>query len=159
MGLFKNIFGKRKNVKTQNNALTATKAFSTLMQCTADALDSKDQGIKTGIINPNWTTNEVISFLFAFYIYHEYEKTFSPIMAANFLKEYCHPEIYTEFKNFYLSLAQDQKVNLSQINFEGDILPSIDIPAFAAKSKQIGYKKHWNPFKEPYKSQWNNAFN
>lgn len=153
--LIKKVVGQKK----EKHVINATQSFQTLMHATAAALDARKEGIQTGIIPPSMPTEEIIPYLYSLYVFMDYEKKFSPIIAGNLLKIYCPKDFSIAFEFYYKEIAKSKGMNLYNITFDNDLIePFIDISSFAKKSIDLGFKRHWNPFKEPYRSEWDSCF-
>ena len=141
----------------QEDCLSATKGFQVLIQATADATDEKELGVQAGFIPKESSTDEAIGILFATYIFRLYEKKFSPTIAYRILEIFCREPILHAYKvtycYLYTQLSKEQ-VNFNKINID----PMMDIYSMACHVKDIGYKIHWNPFKEPFYSLWISGF-
>ncbi len=133
----------------QEDCLSVTKGFQVLIQATDDATDEKELGVKAGFIPEESSTDEAIGILFATYIFRLYEKKFSPTIAYRLLEIFCREPILQSYKvtycHLYAQLSKEQ-VNFNNINID----PIMDIYSMACHAKDIGYKIHWNPFKEPF---------
>jgi len=139
----------------EKSIITATQSFQSLMQATADALDAREEGIQAGIIISSMPTEEVIPYLYSLYVFIGYERKHSPITACNLLKIYCPEDFSITFEFYYRELAKLEGMDVNIIDFNDDsIIPFIHIPSFAETSARLGNKRHWNPFKEPFRSQW-----
>ena len=152
MDFIKRIFGSSKE-----DCLTTTKGFQILLQATADAMDAREDGIKAGLISEHCETDEAIGVLYATYIFNLYEKKLSPIVAYRILEVYCRKIISEAYKLSYISYLRNTKN--PDIDFSKNNIDTImEVYPLACRGKEIGYKMHWNPFREPFHSLWNCGF-
>ncbi len=135
--------------------LTATKAFQILIQSTADVTDCRDDGEKIGIIKQWMNYDEAIAIILAWRITTEYEKNVSPKRMMSLLMNYCRDSLIDAYADFACQLLQKENIATSP-----DILKDkqhdvfIDIEKFAISGRRIGFKSSWNPFREPFSTQW-----
>ena len=145
---------------SEEKILKIASAFTMLVQCSADVYDCRAEGERTGIINPDYTDDEAISFLSAFYLLNDnYDKSYSPAIMSRTMETYCRPSFFSDFRFFYAALAK--KLHQYEIDnkiYNLDIEVLMDVHEFALSGKMLGNKQHWNIFKEPYLTEWNNAF-
>jgi hypothetical protein len=152
LGILSGLFGS-----SMGDCLSVTKGFQILLQVTADVMDAREQVDGSGLIPTNRSTDEAIGILYATYIFNLYEKEFSPLMGFRILEVYCRETILEIYK-FSYKLFLKRSVNI-EIDFSKNIIdPVMEIYPMACQVKKLGHKKHWNPFKEPFYSLWNDGF-
>ena len=141
--------------------ITATKAFTLLIQATADITDKREEAEKLGFIEKSMTDTQAIGTLLAQYILiGDYEYEISPQIMFSLIKNYCHEEILEWFKESYYIITKYN--NIKQIplsQFESQQFDvSMDIKGAAEQGSLLGWQISWCPFKEPYKTRWLNSF-
>lgn len=146
----------------QNKILTATAAYQLFLTCISSCIDSKEEGLKSGILQEHIPDSQSIPALIAISLWnYGYESHLSPSIMYSFLEYYAINEMSEDFLYSY----QQYSLKVYGIEVYDDISNEqitalIDITDFAKKSKELGAKKHWGKFfKEPYKTLWNDVFN
>lgn len=140
-----------------NKVLTTVFAFQLLMQATADAIDAREKCKQNGIIQEWMNEGESIAMVLAVRLTTDgFEQNLSPKIMHSLLKNYCRDEIKDSFLDFYAGLLKlDTLENVVSEQFNA----LMDIRGCAIVGKDIGWKEHWNPFKEPFFAQWKSGFN
>ena len=142
-----------------DKTLTATSAFQLLIQASSDAIDHREQGEMLGLIQPWMSQNEGIAAVLALLIRKGYESDISPKIMTSLLKKYCHHDLSEAFMQFFCQLAGQNGLEISADSLRNSVFDThIDISQFAIAGKSLGWKASWGAFKEPYSSQWRNAF-
>lgn len=146
----------------QDKILTATAAYQLFLTCISSCTDSKEEGLKSGILHDHIPDSQSIPALIAMSLWnYGYESHFSPSIMYAFLEYYAINEMSEDFLYSY----QQYSLKVYGVEVYDDIsnkhiIALIDITDFAKKSKELGAKKHWGKFfKEPYKNLWNDVFN
>ena len=142
--------------KEQKEILTPTKAFEAIMQACSESIEHREEWETAGMLTPSSSADEAIGVLFANWMFFQFEKTFSPSMAMMFVRIYCRQQITSTVNDTLLSLGKKDGVNLV-LNKQSMVF-LIDVYNYATRGKNIGYQKHWNPFKEPFFSLWEAGF-
>lgn len=152
LGILSGLFGS-----SVGDCLSVTKGFQILLQVTADVMDAREQVDGSGLIPVECNTDEAIGILYATYLFNLYEKEFSPLMGFRILEVYCRETILEMYKFSYKFFLK-RSTNI-EIDFSKNIIdPVMEIYPMACRVKKLGHKKHWNPFKEPFCSLWNDGF-
>lgn len=141
------------------HCITATKAFQLLIQSTADVTDHRDDGEKIGIIKQWMSDDEAIAIVLALRVITEYEINFSPKVTMSLLINYCRTDLIDAYADFVIQLFKKENVviTLDELkNKQHDVL--IDVENFAIACRRLNFKPSWNPFREPFSTQWRNGF-
>lgn len=137
--------------------LTATAAFQILLQSTADVTDCRSDGENVGIIQKWMSHDEAIAIVLAWRVISEYEQNVSPKLMMSLLTNYCREDITDAYANFISQLLQKNNVKISQHELKSkqyDVF--IDIAEFlsSGRASGLGFKRSWNPFREPFFTEW-----
>jgi hypothetical protein len=151
------IWDEVKRTGSKIPSLSATQAFFTLIQATADAIDARSGGEAVGIIQKWMNEDEAIAMVLAYYVWTGFDDCNAANVGA-MLTVYCRAEIVTSFYEFYPQLA---KKRFDELFPEGvgvaHIILAVDIGQYA-RNNRANVKQHWNPFREPFASEWHRAF-
>lgn len=146
----------------QDNILTATQAYQLFFECVAACMDSKEEGIKRGILQEDIPSYREIPSLIVLKLWDKgYDTRISPSIMYAFLLIYAMDEMSEYFLFYYQQFSlKAHGVKVSDDISNVTLYPFIDIDEFAETSKELGYKKHWGAFlKEPFITQWDQVFN
>ncbi|USR67208.1 hypothetical protein NFC79_21125 (plasmid) [Providencia stuartii] len=146
----------------QDNILTATQTYQLFFECVAACIDSKEEGIKRGILQEDIPSYREIPSLIVLNLWDKgYDTRISPSMMYAFLLIYAMDEMSEYFLFYYQQFSlKAHGVKVSDDISNVTLYPFIDMDEFAETSKELGYKKHWGEFlKDPFKTQWDNVFN
>lgn len=138
-----------------------TKAYELLLTNSASVLDERQMGIDAGMIMPDMEDWEAINLVNAITLFFTYDHEFSPHAYLAFLEKYCEPRYADGLMHFYPQIAVQNGVVLDDNIWTPKTQTEfvLDIHAYALKTKGFGGKRHWGlPFKEPYLTHWNDAF-
>ncbi|CAN7777165.1 hypothetical protein [Caballeronia sp. LjRoot31] len=151
------VWDEVKRTGSKISSLSATQAFFTLIQATADAVDARSSGESAGVIQKWMNGDEAIAMVFAYYVWTGFDDRNAAIVGA-MLTEYCRTEIIASFYEFYPQLAKKRFEELFPDGVgESPVQLTMDIGQYALTNR-TNIKQHWNPFREPFASDWHDAF-
>lgn len=129
----------------QDKILTATSAYQLFLTCISSCIDSREEGLKSGMLQEHIPDFQSIPSLIAMSLWnYGYEYHLSPSIMYSFLDYYAINEMSEYFLFYYqqFSLKAYGVEVCEDISIE-KFVSLIDITNFAKKSKELGAKKHW----------------
>lgn len=146
----------RPKQQSEKPCITVTTITQLVMQSTVDAYDSRNEGIKVGLITPEMNDMEAIAAPLSFYVFSGFEENFSPKLTLSFLDNYCLDEIKERFIFHYMKFASRSEVcfGINDFDSHGRITAITDIEGLARRGHECNLTVHHNPFKDPYRSIW-----
>jgi hypothetical protein len=143
---------------SHDSCLTATEAFQILIQSTADVTDRRVDGEKIGIVKQWMNCDEAIAIVLALLVTTEYELNFSPKLMMSLLMNYCRYSLADAYADFSCQLLRRENIIMTPSEFKDNQFDVfIDINDFAISGRNLGFKSTWNPFREPFSTQWRNG--
>lgn len=143
-----------------DDILSTTRAFQCLIEATAAALDSREEGEKLGIIAAWMDLDEAIAVVAAYTIFQRYERSHSPAIMISVFRTYCRPEILSAFIDFYGQMAAAISLNIGAIVERSENIASmISISDVARRGRELGWKSGWGySLSAPFAAEWQSAF-
>ncbi|WP_075323728.1 hypothetical protein [Acidithiobacillus albertensis] len=143
---------------SHDSCLTATEAFQILIQSTADATDRRVDGEKIGIVKQWMNYDEAIAIVLALRVTTEYELHFSPKLMMSLLMNFCRDSLADAYADFACQLLGRENIMMTPSQLKDNpFVVLIDINDFAISGRNLGFKPAWNPFREPFSTQWRNG--
>lgn len=140
-------------------SLTAAEAFQLLVEVSGDLLESRDRYEHSGYVQEWMSNDEATGLALAYLVKQHYSPGISPKMMSAVLMRYCRHDITTSYINCYCHLVLQDGYTIPADELMNQPPNSlIDFQEFIVKGRVLGWKQHWNPFREPYANQWHRAF-
>lgn len=135
---------------------SATEAFMMALQATAEVKDNRDEGERLGYISQEASDEEAIGQVLTNMLLMntremaESEALLNGQMMTAFLFDYYDEEVLTIFMTLY---AHAKKINSNEL-VSDTFSTHFDFDDTIIQGNELGWKNHWNAFKEPYCYQW-----